>query len=77
MATMSFKVPDDVRDRFEQFFRDYDQSAVVTGLLLLAVEAEERRCRRSQSLLERLRRVDDGSARPPLDPLRRAAQPRD
>jgi hypothetical protein len=75
MATMSFTVPDEVRDRFEQAFRGDDQSAVVTGLLLLAVQAEERR-RRSLSLVERLRRVGDGGARPSRDPLRRAPQPR-
>jgi hypothetical protein len=77
MAKMSFTVPDEVRDRFEQSFRDYDQSAVVTGLLRLAVEAEERRCRSSQSLLERLRGLGEGGARPSLDPLRRTTQPRD
>ena len=77
MATMRFTVPDEVRDRFEQSFRDHDHSVVVTGLLLLAVEAEERERRRSRSLLERLRRVGNASARPPLDPPRRAAQPRD
>ena len=76
MATMSFTVPDEVRDRFEQTFRGHDQSAVVTGLLLLAVQAEERR-RRSLSLVERLRHLGDGGPRPPLDPFRRAAQPRD
>jgi hypothetical protein len=51
---MRFSVPDDVRDKFEAAFRGHDRSAVVTGLLLLAVEAEERRERRSVSLTERL-----------------------
>jgi hypothetical protein len=54
MATMRFSVPDEVRDRFETAFRGHDRSAVVTGLLLLAVEVEERRQRRSASLTERL-----------------------
>ena len=62
MATMSFTVPDEVRDRFEAAFRGHDQSAVVTGLLLLAIQAEERR--RSPSLTERLRQVAEGAARP-------------
>jgi hypothetical protein len=54
MATVSFTVPDEVRDRFEAAFRGHDRSTVVAGLLLLAVEAEERRGRRSLSLTERL-----------------------
>jgi hypothetical protein len=55
MATMRFSVPDEVRDRFETAFRGHDRSVVVTGLLLLAVQAEERRQRRSSpSLTERL-----------------------
>jgi hypothetical protein len=76
MATMSFSIPDEVRERFEEAFRGHDQSTVVTGLLLLAVEAEERRLR-SLSLVERLRHLGDGSARPTLDLLRRAVPPRD
>jgi hypothetical protein len=70
MATMRFSVPDEVRDRFEQAFRGHDRSAVVTGLLLLAIQAEERR-RSSLSLVERLRRV--GATRPAPDPIRRIA----
>jgi hypothetical protein len=58
-----------VRDRFEKAFLGHDRSAVVTGLLLLAIQAEERR-RRSLSLVERLRRVGDGAARPLHDPSR-------
>jgi hypothetical protein len=65
MATMSFTVPDELRDRFEEAFRGHDQSAVVTGLLLLAVEAEDRRQRRSLTLSERLRRV--GGAQSAVD----------
>jgi hypothetical protein len=62
MATMTFTVPDEVRDRFEQAFRGHDPSAVVTGLLLLAVEAEERQQRGPLSLTERLRRLGAGGA---------------
>jgi hypothetical protein len=72
MATMRFSVPDEVRDRFEKAFRGHDRSAVVTGLMLLAIQAEERR-RRSLSLVERLRRVGDGAARPAADPIRQIA----
>ena len=57
MATISFTIPDEVRDKFEEAFRDHDRSAVVAGLLLLAVEAEERQRRQALSLTERLRQV--------------------
>jgi hypothetical protein len=72
MATMRFSVPDEVRDRFEEAFRGHDRSAIVTGLLLLAVQAEERRRRGSLSLVERLRRLGDAGRRPADDPIRRA-----
>jgi hypothetical protein len=71
MATMRFSVPDEVRDRFEEAFREHDRSVVVTGLLLLAVEAEERRRRQSLSLVERLRRVGNGGLRAADGPIRR------
>ena len=73
MATMRFSVPDEVRDRFEEAFRGHDRSAVVTGLLLLAVQAEERRRRGSGSLLERLRRVGDAGLPQSDDATRRVA----
>jgi hypothetical protein len=62
MATMTFTVPDEVRDRFERAFRGHDSNAVVTGLLILAVEAEERQQRSALSLTERLRRLGAGGA---------------
>jgi hypothetical protein len=62
MATMSFSIPDDVRDRFNAVFEGHNQNAVVTTLMLNAIEEEERR-RRSLGLVERLRLV---SARTPL-----------
>ncbi len=70
MATMSFSVPDDVRDKFDKVFEGHNKNAVVTTLLLHAIEEEERR-RRSLGLVERLRLVsptapgaeaDDGRA---------------
>jgi ubiquinone biosynthesis protein COQ9 len=59
MATMWFNVPDEVQARFEELFQGRNKNAIVTGLLAHAVEAEERRQRLSQSLLERLRGVGD------------------
>jgi hypothetical protein len=56
MATMTFSVPDDVRDRFEKVFKGNNKNAVITTLLLHAIDEEERR-RRSLRLVERLRHV--------------------
>jgi hypothetical protein len=61
MATMSFSVPDDVRDRFEKAFEGHNKNAVVTTLLLHAIDEEERR-RRSLGLVERLRLVSAGTS---------------
>jgi hypothetical protein len=61
MATMSFSIPDDVRDRFDAAFDGHNRNAVITTLMLNAIEEEERR-RRSLGLVERLRLV---SARTP------------
>jgi len=57
MATMSFSVPDDVKERFDAAFEGQDTSAVFITLLMGAIEDEERR-RRSLSLVERLRLVN-------------------
>jgi hypothetical protein len=59
MATMSFSIPDDIRDRFNAVFEGQNKNAVVTTLMLNAIEEEERR-RRSRGLVERLRLVQPG-----------------
>jgi len=56
MATVSFSIPDDVRDRFDVVFKGQNKNAVIMTLMLNAIEEEERR-RRSLSLVERLRLV--------------------
>jgi hypothetical protein len=56
MATMSFSIPDDVRDRFNAVFEGQNKNAVITTLMLNVIEEEERR-RRSLRLVERLRLV--------------------
>lgn len=56
MATMSFSIPDDVKDKFNEVFEGQNKSAVVTRLMVRAVDEEERK-RRSLSLVERLRLV--------------------
>jgi hypothetical protein len=63
MATMSFSVPDDVRDKFNKVFEDQNKNTIITTLMLHAIGEEEER-RRSLRLVERLRLVSR------KDPLR-------
>jgi hypothetical protein len=56
MATMSFSVPDDVRDKFNEVFQGRNKNAVITTLMLHAIAEEEQR-RRPLGLVERLRLV--------------------
>ena len=56
MATMNFSVPDDVKDKFNEVFEGTNKSAVVTKLLVRAIEEEERN-RRSAGFVERLRLI--------------------
>jgi len=72
MAVMSFSVPDDVRDRFNAVFERHNKNAVITTLMLHAIEEEERG-RRSLSLVERLRLVTGGTS-PAADVRRDAAE---
>ena len=46
MGTMNFSIPDDVKDKFNEVFKDQNKSAVVTDLLRRAVEERERSARR-------------------------------
>jgi hypothetical protein len=62
MATITFSVPDDVRDRFNEVFEGSNKSAVITTLMLHAISEEEER-RRSLGLVERLRLLS-GRSRP-------------
>ena len=71
MATMSFSVPDDIRDRFNAVFEGQNKNAVITTLMLNVIEEEERR-RRSRGLVERLRLVQPDEA--DRRPLRDAAE---
>jgi hypothetical protein len=57
VATVSFSVPEDVKERFDAAFEGQDTNAVFITLLMGAIEDEERR-RRSLSLVERLRLVN-------------------
>jgi glutamyl-tRNA reductase len=56
MATMNFSIPDDVKEAFNKTFEGENKSAVVTRLMVQAIEEAERR-RHSQSFVERLRAI--------------------
>ena len=55
MGTMNFSIPDDLKDKFNEVFKDENQSAVVADLMRRAVEDEERK-QKYESFAERVRR---------------------
>jgi hypothetical protein len=71
MATMNFSIPDSVKDRFNEVFGGENKSAVVTRLMVRAIEEEER-ARRSGSFVERLRQIRGRSRRVTDEEIRRA-----
>jgi len=73
MATMNFSIPDDVKDKFNEVFEGQNKSAVVSRLMVRAIEEEERR-RRSLGLVERLRHIRARSQVVSDDEIRRARQ---
>ena len=46
MGTMNFSIPDDLKDKFNEVFKDENQSAVVADLMRRAVEERERAAQR-------------------------------
>ena len=55
MGTMNFSVPDEVKEAFNQTFANENKSAIVSKLMMQAVEERARRARRQramQALLE-------------------------
>jgi glutamyl-tRNA reductase len=56
MGTMNFSIPDDVKEAFNKAFEGENKSAVVTRLMIQAVEDVERR-RKSGSFVERIRQI--------------------
>lgn len=53
MTKMTFSIPDDVKDRFNKAFAGVNKSAVVTKLMLDALEQIERQ-RRSDKAVRRI-----------------------
>lgn len=62
MATMNFSIPDDVKEAFNEAFKDDNKSAVITGLMRRAIE-ERVRQRNGESFLERIRAIRAMSSR--------------
>jgi hypothetical protein len=56
MGTMNFSIPDDVKEAFNKAFEGENKSAVVTKLMVRAIDEEERK-RRSLGFVERLRLI--------------------
>ena len=46
MGTMNFSIPDDLKDKFNEVFKDENKSAVVADLMRRAVEEHERAAQR-------------------------------
>lgn len=58
MATMNFSIPEDVKDKFNEVFKDDNKSAVITELMRKAIEEKglfERR-KAAIALVEELRK---------------------
>lgn len=73
MGTMNFSIPDDVKDKFNEVFDGQNKSAVVTRLMVRAIEEEER-ARRSAGFVERLRQIRARSRPVTEEDIRRARE---
>ena len=62
MGTMNFSIPDDVKDKFNEVFKDENKSAIVTRALVREIEEKERHLK-SESFLERIRAIHGLSTR--------------
>ncbi len=73
MATMNFSIPDDVKEAFNKAFEGENKSAVITRLMVRAIEDEERN-RRSRGFVERLRQIRARSRSATEDEIGRARE---
>lgn len=73
MATMNFSVPDDVKEAFNKTFEGENKSAVITQLMVRAIDEHARR-RRSQGFVERLRRIRSQSRTTADDEIKRVRE---
>jgi hypothetical protein len=56
MATVNFSVPDEVKDAFNETFKDKNKSAVITELMREAVERAQRKQRSHEAITNILER---------------------
>lgn len=50
MATVNFSVPDEVKEAFNETFKDQNKSAIVAGLMREAVERAQRKQRSHEAI---------------------------
>ena len=65
MATVNFSVPDEVKEAFNETFKDQNKSAIIADLMREAVERAQRKQRSHAaiaSILERRSRLEPVSA---------------
>jgi len=69
MSTVNFSVPEEVKQAFNDTFKDQNKSAIIAGLMMEAVERDRRRKRSREAFDRILKRqeasssVDDGRIR--------------
>jgi hypothetical protein len=73
MGTMNFSTPDDVKEAFNKAFEGENKSAVITRLMVRAIEEEERTWR-SRGIVERLRQIRARGLPVTADEIRRARE---
>jgi glutamyl-tRNA reductase len=73
MGTMNFSIPDDVKEAFNKAFEGENKSAVITRLMVRAIEDVERK-QRSRNLVERLRAIREKAEPVTAEEIARARQ---
>jgi Arc/MetJ family transcription regulator len=73
MGTMNFSIPDDVKEAFNEAFKNDNKSAVVVQLMRRAVEEKQRR-KKSEVLLEQMRLLRGMGPTFPDDEIRKARE---
>ena len=80
MATMNFSIPDDVKEAFNEAFKDENKSAVLTSLMKRAIEerrrfgTEEERDARFEAAMKRIDEMRRGSRTYTDEEIRKARE---
>ena len=56
MATVNFSIPDEVKEAFNETFKDQNKSAIIAGLMREAVERAQRKQRSHEAIASILER---------------------